>query len=151
MWLLSLPSPNMCIALGQHHISAEPSSLPLRARIWSRVCWIWTREIFLFLFLFLTPDFPSSLQSLFCWLSQHETPPDCIEASGGRETGASETAGCYYIIYSLPWNTKIIMKWMLLERWRKLQAKIFFLDLTGSSLMYLHLKHLCMCKEFSCI
>lgn len=117
----------------------------LKATIWPKVCQIWTRETF------FPPDSLSCIWSLFCWLSQHGTPTDCIEASGGREIGASETAGCHYIIYSLPWNIKIIMKWMLLERWRKQQAKKIFLDLTGSALTYLHLKHLSMCKEFSCI
>lgn len=97
------------------------------------------------------PDALSCFWSLFWRLSQCGTPTDSIKASGGRETGASETADCHYIICSLPWNIKVITNWMLLERLIKQQAKKIFLDLTGSTLTYLHLKHLSMCKEFSCI
>lgn len=144
-----LPLPYPWIALGKHHGSGEPPSVSWGGAFGPKCAESEPER------LFFPPDSLSCLWSLFCWLSQHGSPTDCTEASGGREIGASETAGCRYIIYSLPWNIKIIMKWMLLERWRKQQAKkvffFFFLDLTGSSLTYLHLEHLSMCKEISCI
>lgn len=151
MWLLSLPSPNMCIALGQHHISAEPSSLPLRARIWSRVCWIWTRDIFIFIFVFnsrfsLLP--PISLLLAFTawdtsWLYRS------LRGQGDWCQWDSWLL-LHYLLLTLKHknNNEMNVTWKM----EKTASKdFFFLDLTGSSLMYLHLKHLSMCKEFSCI
>jgi len=45
-------------------------------------------------------------------------------------------------------NNEMNVTWKMRETASK---EDFFLDLTGSALTYLHLKHLSMCKEFSCI
>lgn len=143
-----LPSPYPWIALGKHHGSGEPPSIPWGGAFGPKCAESEPERLFFPSWFSLLPMI-SLLLALTAWITYW-----LYRSLRGQGDWCQWDSWLplHYLLLALEHknNNEMNVTWKM-EKTASKEDFFFFLDLTGSSLTYLHLEHLSLCKEISCI